>query len=48
VSNIYKYYIAYRLVVDKLELKEEIKKEYSPENLSFQKRAEPPSLSSLL
>jgi membrane-bound lytic murein transglycosylase MltF len=30
VSNIYKYYVAYRLIVDKLQLKEEIKKEYSP------------------
>jgi membrane-bound lytic murein transglycosylase MltF len=26
VSNIYKYYVAYRLIVDKLELKEEVKK----------------------
>jgi membrane-bound lytic murein transglycosylase MltF len=30
VSNIYKYFVAYRLIVDKLELKKEIKKEYSP------------------
>ena len=29
VSNIYKYYIAYRLIVDKLESKEEVKKEHS-------------------
>jgi membrane-bound lytic murein transglycosylase MltF len=28
VSNIYKYYVAYRLIVDKLELKEEVKKEH--------------------
>ena len=26
VSNIYKYYIAYRLIADKLELKKEVKK----------------------
>jgi membrane-bound lytic murein transglycosylase MltF len=26
VSNIYKYYVAYRLIVDKLESKEEVKK----------------------
>lgn len=29
VSNIYKYYIAYRLILDKLQLKEEVKKEHS-------------------
>jgi membrane-bound lytic murein transglycosylase MltF len=28
VSNIFKYYVAYRLIVDKLELKEEVKKEH--------------------
>ncbi len=28
VSNIYKYYVAYRLIVDKLELKAEVKKEH--------------------
>jgi hypothetical protein len=26
VSNIYKYYVAYRLIVDKLDMKKEIKK----------------------
>jgi hypothetical protein len=26
VSNIYKYYVAYRLIVDKLKSKEEVKK----------------------
>jgi len=28
VSNIFKYYVAYRLIVDKLQLKEEAKKEH--------------------